>query len=108
VLQGGSAADRFEVQTATAADLSGGDGDDQVAFSDQAVLSGSIDGQGGSDTLDVSAYTTAVTFNLQAAMATPLTGTFAGVEQVVGGGAADVLVGPRRRHHLEPHRYRHG
>src|SRR5262245_8613281 len=53
---------------------------------------GTIDGKGGSDTLDYGAYTAAVSVNLQTGSATG-TGGFAGIEAAVGGSASDSLTG---------------
>ena len=50
--------------------LVGGSGNDTFAFQDTATFSGSFNGNAGTDTLDYSAYTTAVCANLSAANVT--------------------------------------
>ena len=45
-------------------DLNGGAGADEFSFNDGATLIGSIDGGAGSDTLDLSAYNTGLSFSL--------------------------------------------
>src|SRR5262249_18770468 len=52
------------------ANLVGGAADDRFIFSNGAGVSGSIDGGAGTDTLDYSAYTSAVAVNLSAGTAT--------------------------------------
>ena len=44
--------------------VNAGDGDDTIALADGVVLNGAVDGEGGTDTLDYSAYTTPVAVNL--------------------------------------------
>jgi hypothetical protein len=79
-LTGGAAADTFRLATSTAA------------------VSGSIDGKGGANTLDLSGRTTAETVTLQTTgldKATGISGTFANVQAVIAGTAAtNTLVGP--------------
>jgi hypothetical protein len=50
--------------------LTGGSQADDFAFSDGVGVSGNIDGSGGNDTLDYSAYSTAVSANQQTSVAT--------------------------------------
>lgn len=59
-LVGGSTDDRFEIHGERAFDLYGGAGNDTFVFLNKAKLNGSIDGQGGKNTLDYSAYTTPI------------------------------------------------
>lgn len=69
-------------------------GDDSLSLADQATLTGSVDGQGGDDTLDYSAYTTAVSVNMQTGQATGL-GGFANFEVFQAGQASgNQVVGP--------------
>jgi Ca2+-binding RTX toxin-like protein len=72
-LQGGSDADKFRM-------LPGGS------------FAGTIDGGSGTDLLDYSAYTTAVTVNLGAGTATG-TGGVSGFEDIAGGDGNDLLAG---------------
>jgi hypothetical protein len=74
--------------------LTGGSAADTFVFSDGVGVDGNIDGGGGGNTLDESAYTTAVTVNLQATLATGVGGTFANLQRFVGSGAVgNTLVG---------------
>ncbi len=73
--------------------LTGGSADDRFAFADGVSVAGVIDGAGGTDTLDYSAHTSAVTVDRQAATASQ-TGGFASIEAVTGSTSdADELVG---------------
>ncbi|QEH33141.1 Serralysin B precursor [Aquisphaera giovannonii] len=104
VFQGGSDADTFNVTGDTTATLDGGAGADAFVFSDGAVLTGSIDGSGGANTLDLGAYTTPVTVVLDAGAASgvggttagatdPITGRFDGIGTLSAGGTGSSLVG---------------
>src|SRR5690606_5132547 len=73
--------------------LTGGSNNDSFVFSNGVGLSGSINGGLGSNTLDYSAYTTAIAVNLQTATATELGGTFSNIGNFIGGSAADTLTG---------------
>jgi len=73
--------------------LTGGSDDDAFVFADAAGVDGVIDGATGSDTLDFTAYTSAVEVNLAANTATG-TGGIAGIESLIGGTASDTLIGP--------------
>jgi Ca2+-binding RTX toxin-like protein len=72
--------------------LTGGAGKDIFRFSDGQLVSGTIDGQGETDLLDYSAYTSNITVDLTSGRAT---GTFAviGIENVAGGQGNDLLRG---------------
>jgi Ca2+-binding RTX toxin-like protein len=75
--------------------LVGGSGADNFIFADGAVTSAGLNGGGGLDWLDLSAYTTTVIVNLLTGQAT-LTGVIfpvSGIENVTGGQADDVLQG---------------
>ena len=75
--------------------LLGGRGDDRYLFHDGAALaggSGRISDAAGTDWLDYSAYSTPVTVRLSTGAATGTAGV-GGLENVVGGSAADVLEG---------------
>jgi len=93
ILQGGAGANTFNVLTSTTADLNGGAGDDSFVFSNGAVLHGSIDGQDGVNTLDLSGYHQATQVNLAAGTASVLDGTLANIRDVTGGTAADTITG---------------
>ena len=54
-LNGGSAADAFNINADTAADLNGNGGDDSFTFADGVTLTGTLSGGSGNDTLDYSA-----------------------------------------------------
>src|SRR5262249_10163252 len=56
-------------------------------------ISGSIDGAGGVDRLDYSAWTSPVTVSLKARSATGLVHGVVRVEDVIGGQGSDILVG---------------
>jgi hypothetical protein len=75
--------------------LTGGTGSDQFVFSDGAAVSGTINGGGGSNTLDLSAYTTGLTFHITATDAGniigagPVVPAFTGIQNLTGGAAND-------------------
>jgi hypothetical protein len=69
--------------------LTGGSGDDTFVFGNGASLSGTLDGGGGSNTIDSSAYSTGEFFAITGANAgfgTPV-GAFANIQNLLGGGA---------------------
>jgi hypothetical protein len=67
--------------------ISGGSGNDTFVFSEQASISSIINGNGGTDTLDYSAFTSPLTVNLQTIGAV-------GIEQIIGTTAApSTLIG---------------
>src|SRR5262249_18399519 len=77
--------------------INAGFGDDTIEvgnFSATALLGAvTIDGQDGSDTLDYSAFNSAVRVNLALGTATGLAGGVSGIENVTGGPGDDILVG---------------
>jgi len=75
------------------ANLTGGLGVDVFVLSVGASLSGRINGSGGSDTLDYSAFTTGVTVNLMTGVAPGIGGGVINVDNVRGGSGDDVLIG---------------
>ena len=82
-LTAGGGANTFDVQSSTTADLNGGAGTNDFVFSNGAVLTGSIDGDGTS-TLDFTADSSPVSATLTSGdsggvsgTASPITGTFA-------------------------------
>jgi hypothetical protein len=72
--------------------LTGGAQGDAFVFAKRAKVSGRIDGGGGRNRLDYSAYTTSVTVDLSAGTATGTAG-IAKIQAVTGGTAADQLTG---------------
>lgn len=103
----GSADTQWSLQSANAGNISGvsggvhfsnisalssGSGNDSFAFALGSSLSGSIDGSAGSDTLDYSAFTTAVVANLTTSVA-PAVGSFSHIENLTGGAGNDTLTG---------------
>jgi hypothetical protein len=69
--------------------LIGGLGRDDFVFSDGAGVSGSIDGAGGTNTLDFSAYTAGVTVRLGTGP-----GRATNIHGVTGSASVDTLIGP--------------
>ena len=59
-------------------------------FADGAALDGTIDGKGGTNTLDYSAYTTDVKVNLQTGTATGVKG-FQSIQNLIGGSSSNTL-----------------
>ena len=93
ILQAGAGANTFNVLASSTVNLNGGAGNDSFVFSDGAVLHGSIDGQGGVNTLDLGGYHHATEVNLAAGTASVLDGTLANIQDVTGGTAADTITG---------------
>ncbi len=97
---GGSGNDTFNVNANAAMNLNGNGGNDTFNLGDGVVLSGTIDGGAGSDTLSYAEYTSAVSVALQSSDATgyasdSATGVsgFKGIDVIVGGAANDTLTG---------------
>ncbi|MDH3229386.1 MAG: LEPR-XLL domain-containing protein, partial [Alphaproteobacteria bacterium] len=80
--------------------LLGGGGDDTFALADGAEVSGLVDGGGGDNTLDFSAYTTGIVANLAIGVATRI-GTVRGIQNVTGGKGRDRLSGDGGANRLE-------
>lgn len=100
MLDGGNGGNTFNVLTSTTANLEGGTGNDDFAFSDGAVLTGSLDGVGGSNTLDLSASTANLAVTLTGSdtggfsgTTGPVTGGFAHIGTLLGGHGANTLAG---------------
>ncbi len=93
ILQGGSSTDVFNISGNSVFELNGNAGDDTFAFGDGAILTGNITGGAGVDTLDYSAYNTPITVDLAANTADHVSGVVTGVENLLGGSAADNLIG---------------
>jgi hypothetical protein len=81
-----------------ATSLHGGNGADTFVFADGAGVDGTIDGVGGTNSLDYSAYSTSVLVDLQTGAATGVGGGIANIRNVTGGsgggpGVYNILVG---------------
>jgi Ca2+-binding RTX toxin-like protein len=76
--------------------LTGRDGNDSFVFADGASVTGKISGGAGTNTMDFTAYTTAVSINLQAkTYSTVSTGTLNGIQSFIGSAtSATTLIGP--------------
>jgi hypothetical protein len=74
--------------------LTGGSGNDTFIFSGSGNVTGSVNGGGGTNTIDVSGYTGASTVNLQTRTATPIGGTFSSITSLVGDNSTSTLIGP--------------
>jgi hypothetical protein len=85
------------VSFASTENLRGGSFDDTFRFADGTRISGRVEGLGGSDTLDYSAYTTRVNIHLILGLATGTgsggTVTISTIENAIGGSAGDSFVG---------------
>ena len=73
--------------------LRGNSGNDQFVFADGLGVTGSVDGGLGSDTVDYSAYTTAVSVNFVTNLGTNIDGGVTTVENATGGSGNDSLTG---------------
>src|SRR5262249_44535740 len=75
--------------------LQGGAGADTFVFADGQGVDGSVDGGGGTNTLDYSAYTGNVLADLQTSQATGVGGLVANIQNVNGGNGPgyNILVG---------------
>jgi hypothetical protein len=78
--------------------LHGGNGADFFVFADGAGVDGTIDGGGGTNALDYSAYSSSVLVDLQTGSATGVGGGIANIQNVTGGtgggaGVYNILVG---------------
>ena len=74
--------------------VKGTTGNDTFVLSNGKGLTGSLNGDGGSDTLSYAAYTTSVRVNLSAGVATGIYGGISnGIVKVTGGYGNDILIG---------------
>jgi len=73
--------------------LTGGADTATFALRDGTGVSGSIDGGGGRNTLDFSAYTSNVIVDLPLGLATGVGGTIANIQNLTGGAGSNILVG---------------
>ncbi|MBC8503428.1 MAG: M10 family metallopeptidase C-terminal domain-containing protein, partial [Chloroflexi bacterium] len=92
-LIGGSGDDTFNIVGTRAENLEGGSGDDCFIFADGAVITTTIHGGIGSDTLDYSGYFTDVTVNLATGDLGGGVGTVTDIENITGGHGDDTLTG---------------
>lgn len=72
----------------------GGAANDTFAFSGSATLSGSLDGGGGTNTLDYTSYGTGVIIDLENGAATGIIGGFENIATFTGSGNIDTITGP--------------
>lgn len=79
------------------ANIVGGTGADTFKFNNAAMITGSLDGGGGTDTVNYAAYSTAVVVNLADGSATGVDGGADGmlknIENATGGKSTNVLIG---------------
>jgi Ca2+-binding RTX toxin-like protein len=73
--------------------LQGGSGPDVFVLADYKGVAGVIDGGGGTNTLDYSAYRQPIIVNLTAGTATNVGRGIRGIQNVLGGAGNDVLIG---------------
>ncbi len=73
--------------------LQGGDNEDSFIFGLGGSLTGRVDGGAGVNTLDYSAFETAVNVNLTAGTATAANGGIANIRDVIGGSGKDTMTG---------------
>jgi acrosin len=99
-LQGGSGSDTFKVLANMTANILGGGGDDSFQLpTNGVVLSGSIDGQDGTDSLSYAGRSSAVAVKLTDNSIDGFSGTatgtsgFAGIDNLAGGAGSDSLTG---------------
>ncbi len=89
-LDGGAGGNTFNINSSTIMSLNGGEGADDYVFANGKILTGSIDGKGGSDTLDFSAYATAVNVTLTARGADGFNGTTSGGTNPITGSFSNI------------------
>ncbi|QDT88852.1 LamG-like jellyroll fold domain-containing protein [Gimesia algae] len=101
-LSGGTQVDTFTISGSQSHNLAGNTGNDVFTFADGATLTGTIDGQAGSDQLDYSLYTSSIdiglsilgSFDGHQGTVTSISGGFDNINQAIAGtGAADQLTG---------------
>jgi Ca2+-binding RTX toxin-like protein len=81
--------------------LNGGALEDRFVFLPGAALTGHIDGRGGQDTLDYSAWTQDVYVNLSDGAASAVSGGISSIENATGGSGDDILVGDHKANTLD-------
>ncbi len=85
-ISGGLGADTFNIRADHTGNISGGLGADRFVFNRDAVVTGRIDGNGGSDSLDFSGYDSTQMLTVTGA------GSIDGSQGTVTGGAVDSIV----------------
>ena len=92
--QGGNNITLYSLHPNTPVNLNSGSGNDHIVML-PGVMSGfmKLDGQGGTDSLDYSAFATDVRVVLPLGLATGVTGGISNIENATGGDGNDVLVG---------------
>ena len=98
---GGAGVDTFTMVGAENMNLFGNSGSDQFIFKNGASITGQLDGQGDSDTLDLSAYSPSLTVNLSTLTASIITGSFGNIENLIGGSGDDTLTGDAGNNRIE-------
>ena len=73
--------------------LTGGSLADTFRVSEGVAFAGSLEGGAGIDKLDYASYAAAVSVNLMTGLATGISGTVVGIENVTGGSGNDLIVG---------------
>ncbi len=76
--------------------LSGGIGNNTFHFSSTGFISGKLLGSDGNNTLDYSGRNVGAVVNLNSKTATAIGGGFAGIQNFVGSGAVDTLIGANK------------
>ena len=84
--------------------VTGGSGNDTFVFSGSGNITGTVNGGIGTNTIDVSASTSATTVNLQTRTATPLGGTFSNITGFVGDNSTLDPDRAQQHHHLDHYR----
>jgi len=98
-LNGGSSSDTFNLTASQMLSINGGAGNDSLAVSDGVTLTGNFSGDEGTDTVDLSSYTTAIVATVAGASTTDgLTVNTApvssqSIEALLTGSAVDELIG---------------
>ena len=108
-LDAGAGGDTFKILANQTLNLNGGAGADSFLFSNGKVLTGSIDGEGGSDTLDLSLYSTNLSVNLTTVGATNgFDGNLTGSATVaISGGFSHINEHRCRQRQRHPHGWPH-
>ncbi|MFO0960028.1 MAG: hypothetical protein U0800_21770 [Isosphaeraceae bacterium] len=101
-LQGGADRDRFEIGTDMTGQLLGGDGDDLFVYTvDGTNVRGTIDGQGGTNTLDLAGYTRAAKVDLPAGVGPAEGDLLRNIANARGGAGDDTLIGDENANVLD-------
>jgi Ca2+-binding RTX toxin-like protein len=93
-VHGGGGNDLFQIQGGVVpATIAAGSGNDTFQFFTGAGISGTLDGGGGINTLDYSAYVGDIVVNLPLGTATGVGGGIAHIQNVIGSQGNDLIVG---------------